>query len=49
MAALDEDLDAQRVAARHFDTALQMVIPQTSKEKVEMYEKYSKTLQSAIK
>ena len=49
MAALDEDLNADCVERRHFDTALEVVIPQTSVEKVEMYEKYSRTLQSCIK
>ncbi|XP_076815357.1 ATPase family gene 2 protein homolog A-like [Clavelina lepadiformis] len=49
LAALEEDLNANDVTRGHFEIALQLVLPQTTQEKVKMYEEYGKTLQTRIK
>ena len=49
LAALENDFDASLIASENFDAAFEIVLPQTSSETTEYYEKYEKTLRSHIK
>lgn len=49
MDALANDYEASAISKKNFETAFNSVLPQTSSEITNMYEKYEKTLQSRIK